>query len=299
MSPSHPEPHHGEQHHGAHAHPHLGADEPALPVPSPSGQANDRANHDAHHDLQHHPLAVPPPLLKSLVLVGLGGYFVLLWVRGDLNNYVNARYGWLTVLAGLLCFALGIHGISMALRGLRSHAHAGWGDHVHLPPSWSVLAIVGVPLLLGVLVPSQPLGAQAVDSDRALDVGVFEAAAIPATDSLQWTVLDWLRAGSAGGPPERINGKEADLIGFVYRREDDPKGSFVVMRFLMVHCAADAYAVGMPVLWADAPALPIDSWVRVRGTVNVGAYRDQTLPILTATFVEANVERPQQPYLYK
>jgi putative membrane protein len=265
--------------------------------------SDDHLHDDGHDDQSHdrHAPSVPHPLLKSLVLLGLGIYFLHLWISSDLNNYVNLRFGWLVLVAAALFLVLAMNGISATIRGREGHAHHehGWADHIHLPPSWTVLLIVGVPLLLGVLVPSQPLGAQAVGMDRSLDVGAMDAAAIPATDSLQWTVLDWLRAYSAGGSPERINGKEADLIGFVYRREDDPKGSFVVMRFLMVHCSADAYAVGIPVMWANAEALPIDGWVRVRGTVNVGSFRGQTLPTITATSVEENIERPKQPYLYK
>jgi uncharacterized repeat protein (TIGR03943 family) len=276
-----------EPDHGGHqAHDHDAAFAPA------SSRADGRHAHRS---------SGPPPLLKSLVLLGLGIYFGHLWIGGDLHNYVNARYTWLPILAAVLFFVLAGDGIAAALRSGGRHARhgEGWGDHVHLAPSWTVLAIVAVPLLLGVLVPSQPLGAQAVDGDRALDPGTFERAQIPATDSLQWTVLDWLRAGSAGGPPERIDGKEADLIGFVYRREGDPQDAFVVMRFLMVHCAADAYAVGMPVKWAQAEALPIDGWVRVRGTVTLGTFRGQTLPILTAASVDDTIERPKQAYLFK
>jgi putative membrane protein len=245
----------------------------------------------------------PPPVLKSLLLLGLSAYFVHLWLGGDLHNYVNARFGWLPVLAAALFLVLGLHGMAAAARGGQRHHHAGQhgavADHVHLPPSWAVLAIAAVPLLLGTLVPSEPLGARAVGGEASLDPGVLEGAVVPTSDSTDWTVLDWLRAYSAGGRQERINGKEADVIGFVYRREDDPKDAFVVMRFLMSCCSADAYAVGMPVVWANAETLPIDSWVRVRGTVNVGQFRGQSLPILTAAAVEENIARPKQAYLYQ
>jgi len=240
----------------------------------------------------------PHPLVKSLVLLGLSVYFVHLWLGGDLHNYVNARFGWLPVLAAGLFFVLALDGIAAAVRGGHAaHAHH-WLDHTHRTPSWPVLAIVAVPLVLGTLVPSQPLGARAVGGDLALDPGVFEGVVVPANDSLEWTVLDWLRAFSAGSA-DRINGKDADVIGFVYRRDDDPKDSFVVMRFLMSCCSADAYAVGMPVVWSGAESLPVDSWVRVRGTVSAGAFRGQMLPILTASAVESSIERPKQAYLYQ
>jgi uncharacterized repeat protein (TIGR03943 family) len=236
-----------------------------------------------------------------LLLLALSGYFVHLWLGGDLHNYVNARFGWLPVLAAVLFLLLALPGIAAGAGRSQHHSgeHAEFMDHVHLPPSWAVLAIAAVPLLLGTLVPSQPLGARAVGGEVSLDPGVLEGALVQTTDSAEWTVLDWLRAYSSGGRQERINGKEADVTGFVYRRDGDPKDSFVVMRFLMSCCSADAYAIGMPVVWANAEALPVDSWVRVRGTVNAGRFRDQTLPILTASGVEENIPRPKQAYLYQ
>jgi uncharacterized repeat protein (TIGR03943 family) len=170
--------------------------------------------------------------------------------------------------------------------------------HVHPSLSWRGLTVVAVPLALGLLVPSQPLGAAVVGGDLSLGSGQGDSV-IASSDSLEWTVLDWLRTFSYGGSPDRLNGKEADVVGFVYRRDGDPEGYFVVARFLMVHCAADAYAVGMPVAWRGGEALLLDTWVRVRGTVKVDKFRDNTLPIITATSVDDRTERPRQTYLYQ
>ncbi len=276
---------HAESHEELAAHDH-GAAPPHQPGADP---------HDEHGD---HRSIGPHPLVKSVLLLGLGVYFLQLWLGGDLHNYVNARFGWLPILSAGLFLILALDGIAAGLRGARApHLHH-WLDHTHRAPSWPVLAVVAVPLMLGTLVPSQPLGARAVGGDLGLDPGAFDGAIVPASDSLEWTVLDWLRAFSSGSA-DRISGKEADVIGFVYRRDEDPKDAFVVMRFLMSCCSADAYAVGMPVVWANAEALPVDSWVRVHGTVAVGNFRGQNLPILTATAVENNIERPKQAYLYQ
>jgi uncharacterized repeat protein (TIGR03943 family) len=88
------------------------------------------------------------------------------------------------------------------------------------------------------------------------------------------------------------------VTGFVYRREEDPSGHFMVARFLMTCCSADAYAIALPVQWAAAEGLTADTWVRVVGTVRVGRFRDNTLPILQA--MEVHIEdRPRQTYLYQ
>jgi uncharacterized repeat protein (TIGR03943 family) len=137
-----------------------------------------------------------------------------------------------------------------------------------------------------------------VAGDVSFSRGVAEVATVSAADSLEWTVLDWLRMFSLPGQQARVEGKPADVTGFVYRREGESEGYFVLSRFLMVHCTADAYAIGMPVAWTGARALTEDAWVRVRGTVRVGTYGGSTLPILEATAVDERVERPSQAYLY-
>jgi len=233
-------------------------------------------------------------------LLGLGVYMAYLTWSGDLGNYVNLRFTWVGVVGAGLAMVLTVAVMSARvlrpyLVGESVHQHLG---HRHQPVGWPALGLLALPLGLGLLVPSQPLGAAAVTGDVSFSRGVGEVATISASGSLEWTVLDWLRMFSLGGPQGRVDGRQADVTGFVYRREGDPDGHFVLSRFLMVHCTADAYAIGMPVAWTRAEALSADTWVRVRGTVRVGSFGGNTLPILDAATVDQRVERPTQAYLY-
>lgn len=268
-------------------------------------------HHHAHEDGHEHvgdvrqTPARTMAVVKAALLVGLGVYLLsLVWTEA-VGHYVHVRFGWLATVGGLLALLLGTHALARLARSLvpgrgtdallEAGLHAG---HQHQPLSLGTVGFVAIPLALGLLVPAQPLGAAAVTGDIALSQNAGAGGTLVIADSAQWTVADWLRAFTSGGG-ERLSGKPADISGFVYRQDGDPEGHFVVARFLMVHCTADAYAVGLPVRWAGTGALPADTWVRVQGTVQIGDFRGNRLPILVASSVDDRVERPKQAYLYQ
>ena len=77
---------------------------------------------------------------------------------------------------------------------------------------------------------------------------------------------------------------------------------FMVARFTISCCVADASAVGMPVHWpqdaAPSSALPeSDAWVQVHGTFQLGEFGGNLFPILQADSL-AVVAEPEHPYLY-
>jgi uncharacterized repeat protein (TIGR03943 family) len=162
--------------------------------------------------------------------------------------------------------------------------------------SWGALAVVAIPLVLGTLIPSQPLGSAAVNGDISLNAPSVTATTFT-TDPLEWNVLDWLRAFNSSGDLESFNGKQADVIGFVYREATFGDEEFMVARFAVSCCVADASALGLPVVWEGAGDFRQDTWVRVQGTFEVGEFRGDTVPMLQATSVEA-VTQPEHPYLY-
>jgi uncharacterized membrane protein YcgQ (UPF0703/DUF1980 family) len=87
------------------------------------------AHEHEHNTLNLHAWA------QTAILLGLGLYFAYTIASGNLTNYINAAFAWLSYLAAALFFALGV--IS-AFRVARHH-HAHYHDHSHL--SWPALAI--------------------------------------------------------------------------------------------------------------------------------------------------------------
>ncbi|MGQ9907394.1 MAG: TIGR03943 family putative permease subunit [Candidatus Flexifilum sp.] len=251
-------------------------------------------------------------IVKSALLIGLGAYFTWLIATDKLPNYINYRFAWLSYVAAALFAIMGLvsgwHVYAHHLRRGRAdpdhehdhpdheHDHA---DHQHAPISWGVLAIIALPLALGTLIPSRPLGAEAVGSISTLAAGSVQSTSLAAFQVApeQRNVLDWLRAFNSAADYNELNGLPVDVVGFVYLEPTFEAGTFMVARFTVSCCVADAAAIGLPVAYADSASLPQGEWVRVRGTMGVGQFRGETLPLVQATSIEV-VPQPDHPYLY-
>jgi uncharacterized repeat protein (TIGR03943 family) len=252
--------------------------------------------------------------LQALVLAGLGLFLLQKAWSGTLTWYINERLGLLVLAAALGLLVLGRSVLpawraAPSLEGEAAHEHAGTEAHPHeghdhqqATPGWR-LWMVALPLILGLLVPARPLGSAAL-ANRGLNsvallsaansVAIEPAAAMPEAR----TVLDWVRAFNVAGDPAAYAGAPADVVGFVYHDSTLPHGQFIISRFAVTCCAADAMGVGVAVRWPGAAALEGDAWVRVRGPVQVGAYRGSPIPVIVAESVEG-VEAPGQPYLVR
>jgi putative membrane protein len=94
-----------------------------------------------------------------------------------------------------------------------------------------------------------------------------------------------------------FDGQQADVVGFVYHDARLAEGQFLVGRFTVTCCVADAAAIGMIVIWPPAQALPANAWVRVRGAVSAATLDGRPIPLIAAESVE-QVAEPDNPYLY-
>ncbi|MEO8606279.1 MAG: TIGR03943 family protein [Chloroflexota bacterium] len=252
---------------------------------------------------------------KAALLLALGVYFVYVIVSGNLANYINARFAWLSYVAAAMFLLLGAFGVYELLRREKPKVELEQfsTDLLGTPKtlqkkarelqqerrtvSWKALGVVAIPLVLGTLIPSRPLGSAAVGGSISLSA-VSAANAQPfTTDPLTWNVLDWLRTFNNSGDASSFNGKKADLIGFVYREAAFSDKQFMLARFTISCCVADASAIGVPVEWDAAKDYPADTWVRIQGTWEVGPFRGDTVPILHPVSID-KVDQPDHPYLY-
>jgi putative membrane protein len=224
-------------------------------------------------------------LSELLLLGGTAALFFATWLRGNLDFYIHPRYTWLVLLSALVL-------LLMAAARARLLFNPATGSQ-----SIWVLLLLGLPLLLGTLVPARPLGAGTL-AGRALNApGAVAGAWQPpnAGDSRSWTLLDWSFAQLT--MPDAIAGKPADVVGFVYQQADFGPDMFYTARYVVTCCAADGAAVGLPVVWAGGGTLLPDTWVRVQGVIGSAGIAGVEQPAILADSVEP-IPQPESPYLY-
>ena len=87
------------------------------------------------------------------------------------------------------------------------------------------------------------------------------------------------------------------MIGFVYREPDFAEEEFMISRFTMSCCVADAYPIGMPVHFVGSANFNAGDWVRVSGELKANEFGGDFLPVVYASQIDL-VDEPPQPYLY-
>jgi putative membrane protein len=233
-------------------------------------------------------------VIKTAVLFGLAAYFAYNVFSGNLSNYINERFVWLSYLAVILFLVLGIASLIALRRGDHSSPYQdGHSQAITMP----VIFIVAIPLLLGTLVPSRPLGVEAINGSISVNSAATFSGGIVTKDPLQRNILDWSRLFTQNNLPASFNGEQADVIGFVYREPAYPENHFMAARFTVSCCVADAMPLGLPVYFPEHTTLEDGAWVRVKGVFEAGNFRNFKTPILQAESVEV-IEQPEHPYLY-
>lgn len=247
--------------------------------------------------------------VQAMLLLLLGLFFVDTMLSGRITNYVNQAFAWLGWFAGIVFLLLGILNVVELLREPPHHE----GDamnvasvlaNLNVPsaPSWAVLSVIAVPLVLGVLVPARPLGASAIAAsgfNTSLSGASGSSAASFAIPPEQRNVLDWVRSFGNAASLSEFAEQPVDVVGFVYRDvELDSTSQFFIMRFTVSCCVADASSLGLIIESATAQTLQADTWVRVKGKIQLKAARGQAeVPVIQAASVEV-VDQPEHPYLY-
>lgn len=92
-------------------------------------------------------------------------------------------------------------------------------------------------------------------------------------------------------------GKKVQLSGFVYREDNMTSQEFVVSRFAMQCCAADAAPYGMLVEYDQANKIAEDEWVRVTGTLTKTEFNGYEIMKLNVETLD-KIEEPSSPYVY-
>lgn len=247
-------------------------------------------------------------LLDVATVLSWGALLLQYWLTGKINVLLHPDYVWLAYSAGFFLVVLGAvmigqRGWQMAsrVRKNRSLPRSTLPPHLALfPPGWSSALLLLV-ALFGLQFTPKPFASQV-----ALDRGVtetltltrsqpqaFRASVSPESRSL----IDWIRTLNVYPEPDAYTGQKVNVKGFVIHVPDLPENYFVIARFIITCCAADAYPVGLPVKLPSGTrsAYAPDQWLQLEGemiTETVGGKRQL---VIQASQLQ-KIPVPENPY---
>ncbi|WP_248928068.1 TIGR03943 family putative permease subunit [Paenibacillus hamazuiensis] len=96
---------------------------------------------------------------------------------------------------------------------------------------------------------------------------------------------------------DQFIGKKLELTGFVYRQEPMTDKQFVVGRFAIQCCSADAAPFGVLTDYANAKSFADDTWVKATGTLQKTHFNDMDIMLLKIEKIE-KIEAPKTQYTY-
>lgn len=232
---------------------------------------------------------------RTAILGGMALYLGYLLVTGMLSYYINTRFQWLTYVALVLLVVLTGWSLLQTLRGRKLH-NTGTA-FMHTPFNWGSALVVSMPLLLAVIVPAQPLGASAVNGGVSLNpIGSIARATVNIPPEKR-NIMDWLREFNREPESAVFNGQPVSIIGFIYREPSFTENQFMVARYTMSCCVADAFAVGMPVVFDSAADFETGVWVEVTGYLQAQDFDGEFMPVIVPESV-TETDIPDTPYLY-
>lgn len=253
--------------------------------------------------------------LKALLLIGLGLFLYSRLMNGTLFYYINERFMGFTIIAvvGLLVVGLSYrYSNPQSAQATQSSEHDDH-DHDHTGHShshgltWGGALLVALPMVLGLLTPPQPLGVAALnnrDMNLQLNGSTQRVASTNsivrqrAKAALDKNILDWWRDfRTVPNANTALAGQPVKAIGFVYRDDNYGPNTFMLIRFTVSCCVADASVVGLLVQSPESANLTDDTWVEVTGTFVSSALDNWKMPIVAAQQL-TRVDVPSQPYLY-
>lgn len=220
----------------------------------------------------------------ALVLGAWAALFWFLFASGRDAFYLSTRTAWVVPVAAVLLTA-GAVGRSVASR-TPSPEPVARREAI-------VMAVLVVPVVLIAFLPPATLGSfSAGKRSTFAGTGVVASSDIGAGEL---TLVD-VAAGQTSKEGERAlaarAGEAVSFVGFVTRYDGTPADEFLLTRYVVTCCVADATVAQVRVVSVPAGAFTTNQWVQVDGTI---------YPVGREVIVDASsiveVPRPDRPYL--
>ena len=224
-------------------------------------------------------------LAGAFVLTAWAGLFWFLWLSGRDAFFLSSRTDWIVPVAAVL--------LTAATVGRLVSAHVRSPDPISVRELW-IAGLLVLPVVLILASPPATLGTFSAGKRADFAGAGFATSANDIGDGAL-TLVD-VAAGQTSPEGERAlaarAGETVRFVGFVTRYDDTPADEFVLTRYVVSCCVADAMIASVRTVNVTPGVFADDAWVEVTGTI----YPVGREVIVNAATVR-EVERPERPYL--
>ena len=217
-------------------------------------------------------------------LAAWGALFWFLLLSGRTSLYLSSRTAWVVPVGAIL--------LTISAAGRLASARTSRPEPVSRRTTWG-LGFVVLPVIAILALPPATLGAFAA-SRRSLSSGLVGVAPNVAAGG-PVTLASVAAAGWSDEARRSLverAGTGVTFEGIIARREGQPADEFMLTRFIISCCVADALGVQVRVVGSPPGGFRTDEWVRVSGTF----YPVGREVVVDAETVE-HIPRPKSPYL--
>lgn len=229
----------------------------------------------------------PPRVAGSLVLGAWAALFWFLLVSGRDAFYLSTRTEWVVPVAAVLLTAATLGRIASS----RSPSPEPLRRRELV-----VMAAMVVPVVLVMALPPATLGTFSADK-RAGFSGVGFGSSASDIGGGELTLVDVASAQTSPEGERALMGRAGEAVSFVgvvTRYADTPADEFLLTRYVVSCCVADATVAQVRVVNVTPGAFDDGEWVEVTGTI-YPLGREVIVQAATAGVIE--VDRPDRPYL--
>lgn len=227
-------------------------------------------------------------LAGGLVLTAWAAMFWWLLATGRVNLYLSTNTSWVVPVGAVLLTAAAIGRLASA----RGSASEPIGRREEI-----ILALMVVPVILVTVSPPATLGSFSASKKTTFSPAVTLSSSFydDITSTSEITLLS-VAAGQTSNQGAQALAKRAGadvvFVGVASRDPSTPADEFLLTRYVITCCVADATIVQVRVVNVAPGAIQPNDWVEVRG---------QLYPLGRTMLVNANsvavVPRPATPYL--
>ena len=231
------------------------------------------------------PALSPHRVVSGFCLAAWAGLFWFLIVSDRISLYLSSRTDWVVPMGAIV--------LTVATIGRLLSARVSHAEPLTRKEALGAGLIV-LPVVVVLSLPAASLGSYAASRRSSVTSGSFVASA----EDVASGELSLVDVSGATRNPQAMRelvkraGEQVAFTGFVTRDSSMPANEFVLTRFLISCCVADALSAEARVVGAPPGKFKEDEWVRVEGAM---------YPLGREVIVDASevvkVDRPKRPYL--